>query len=133
MEYTFSNRSLMQLNGVDARLSELMKRAIKVSPIDFGIPTLGGLRTAEEQKRLFDKGVSNCDGYKVKSFHQTGKAIDVYAFVNNKASWDKQHLSLIAGVVLSEAARLQIGVKWGGTFDSKHFNGWDMPHFQLID
>ena len=36
------------------------------------------LRSAEEQNRLYKKGVSGCDGYKKKSRHQYGKAMDIY-------------------------------------------------------
>lgn len=133
MAYQFSQKSLQRLNGVDVQLQELMKRAIAISPIDFGIPQFGGLRTAEDQKDLYEKGLSKCDGYRIKSRHQSGKAVDVYAFVNGKASWDKVHLAVIAGVILGEAKRMQIDMVWGGTFGSKMFKGWDMPHFELKD
>ncbi len=36
------------------------------------------LRSAEEQKRLFQEGVSGCDGYIKRSKHQFGKAMDIY-------------------------------------------------------
>lgn len=36
------------------------------------------LRSKEEQRRLFDKGVSGCDGTIKKSAHQSGKAMDIY-------------------------------------------------------
>jgi hypothetical protein len=35
-------------------------------------------RSPEEQKRLFDLGLSKCDGVKVLSQHQFGKAADIY-------------------------------------------------------
>ncbi len=35
-------------------------------------------RSNEEQKRLFEKGLSKCDGVKVRSRHQDGCAIDIY-------------------------------------------------------
>ena len=129
--FEFSTRSLLRLQGVDEELYKLMKLALSRSPIDFGIPEYGGLRTAEDQKKLFDKGLSKADGTIKKSYHQTGKAVDVFAFVNGKASWDEQHLSLIAGVALSCAKELGLNVTWGGTFGSKEFKGWDRPHFQI--
>ena len=131
--FKFSKRSIERMQGVDDRLVRLMHYALAVSPIDFGIPQYGGLRTPAEQKELFDAGKSKADGTTHKSYHQTGKAIDVYAYINGKASWDNTHLVLIAGVVLSEAKRLGLKVTWGGTFGSKDFNGWDKPHFQLED
>jgi peptidoglycan LD-endopeptidase CwlK len=129
--FEFSTRSLLRLQGVDEELYKLMKLALSRSPIDFGIPEFGGLRTAEDQKKLFDKGLSKADGTIKKSYHQTGNAVDVFAYVNGKASWDEVHLSLIAGVVLSCAKELNLNVTWGGTFGSKEFKGWDMPHFQI--
>lgn len=129
--FEFSTRSLLRLQGVDEELYKLMKLALSRSPIDFGIPEYGGLRTAEDQKKLFDKGLSKADGTIKKSYHQTGNAVDVFAYVNGKASWDEAHLSLIAGVVLSCAKELGLNVTWGGTFGSKEFKGWDRPHFQI--
>jgi len=35
-------------------------------------------RSGEEQHRLFDAGLSKCDGIKVRSKHQTGMAVDIY-------------------------------------------------------
>ncbi|GAB7088924.1 M15 family metallopeptidase [Marinifilum fragile] len=131
MTFTFSKRSLDRLGKVDQRLQQLMHNAIALSPIDFGIPEYGGLRTEEEQQQLYQKGLSKCDGYKIKSYHQTGNAIDIYAYVNGKASWDKIHLAIIAGVILGEANRMNLNVRWGGTFGSDAFKGWDMPHFEL--
>ena len=133
MAFSFSKKSLDRLNQVDTRLQELMQGAIAISPIDFGIPEYGGLRTEEEQQGLYKKGLSKCDGYKIKSLHQTGNAIDLYAYVDGKASWDQVHLAIIAGVVLGEAKRMNLNVRWGGTFGSKIFKGWDMPHFELIN
>ncbi|WP_421921231.1 hypothetical protein [Marinifilum sp.] len=121
-----------RLLQVDPRLQELIKNTIALSPIDFGIPKFGGLRTEKEQEELYRKGLSKCDGYKIKSFHQTGNAIDIYAYINGKASWNKIHLAIIAGVILGEANRMNLNVRWGGTFGSDSFNGWDMPHFELI-
>jgi peptidoglycan L-alanyl-D-glutamate endopeptidase CwlK len=132
MAFTFSKKSMERLQQVDQQLQELMQNAIAVSPIDFGIPEFGGLRTEKEQQQLYEKGLSKCDGYKRKSLHQTGNAIDIYAYVNGKASWDKIHLAIIAGVILSEARRMKLKVRWGGTFGSKTFTGWDMPHFEFI-
>jgi len=35
-------------------------------------------RSTEEQKRLFELGLSKCDGVKIQSKHQVGIAIDIY-------------------------------------------------------
>lgn len=133
MSFKLSQRSLARLNNIDDRMIELAQRSISKSPIDFGIPAYGGMRTAEEQRELFNTQKSKCDGYDKKSRHQSGRAFDVFAYHNYDASWDKVHLALIAGVILSEAKDMGLNVIWGGTFGSKDFHGWDMVHFELID
>jgi peptidoglycan L-alanyl-D-glutamate endopeptidase CwlK len=130
--YKFSNRSLERMNGIDPQLQQLMINAIAKSPIDFGIPEDGGLRTAKRQNELYRARKSQLDGITKKSNHQSGRAVDVYAYLNGSASWDDVHLAIIAGVVLSEAKRMGLNVRWGGTFGSKEFHGWDKPHFELI-
>ena len=127
--FKLGQNSLNNRAGVDPRLIEISDLAISLSNIDFGIPSTGGLRTTEDQAALFTSGVSKADGRKNKSYHQTGKAIDVYAYVDGKASWDKLHLALIAAVMLQAAAQLGYRLKWGGNWKS-----WqDMPHFELED
>lgn len=126
------------MEGVHSELIIIFTEAIKNSPIDFGIPNQGGLRTAGEQNQLFQKKVSKCDGIQNKSKHQSGGALDFYAYVNGKASWNKAHLSMVAGVILTTAKRLKkegkvsFDLKWGGTFNSNRFQGWDMPHFEIV-
>ena len=75
------------MDGVNARLVDVAELALELSPIDFGIPELGGLRNADEQLLLFFNGKSQLDGTKKRSNHQSGKALDVFAYVDGKASW----------------------------------------------
>jgi peptidoglycan L-alanyl-D-glutamate endopeptidase CwlK len=131
--YKFSKRSIQELELINPKLAALMDQAIKRSPIDFGIPNNGGKRTAEKQNELYNKGVSKCDGILKKSYHQSGNAVDVYAYVNGQASWEVEHLCIIAGVVLSIASEMRLKIRWGGTFGSNEFKGWDMPHFEIKD
>jgi len=136
--YHFSQKSKRRLSEVDAELQVVLTEALKVSPIDFGIPSYGGLRTENEQAELFRRvpSVTRCDGVTSKSPHQGGAAIDVYAYVDGKASWDKVHLAIVAGVILATANRMRKKGKitkhilWGGTFGSSTFRGWDFPHFE---
>jgi len=132
-DFKLSQRSLARLEGVDDIMVELAQKVISKSPIDFGIPAHGGLRTAEEQRELFNTQKSKCDGYDKKSRHQSGRAFDVYAYLNGTASWDKVHLGMIAGCILSEANAMGLKVVWGGTFNSNEFHGWDACHFELIE
>ena len=138
MNYQFSKTSIERMKGVHPDLITIFSEAIKNSPIDWGITESGGIRSAGQQNILFQQGVTKCDGIQIKSKHQTGEALDVFAYVNGKASWNKNHLCLIAGVILATAKRLrkegkiQSEVKWGGTFGSDNFQGWDLPHFEIV-
>lgn len=102
--------------------------AIKESPYEFQIPPFGGLRTAEEQHGLFLKKVSKCDGYKNKSYHQTGKAFDIFILINGKATWDKKYYLSVARHIQKVAKeKFNLIVEWGGDFKSF----FDAPHFQI--
>ncbi len=126
--YKLSKRSYERLNGVDAILIAIVTEAIKESPYDFGIPRSGGKRTEEEQYKLFLKGRSKADGFKKKSYHQSGKAFDVFAYVDDAASWDKEHLKPIAEHIIKVAKEdFDIDLEWGGNWRSFK----DMPHFQI--
>jgi|TARA_B110000908_G_scaffold56308_1_gene68549 peptidoglycan L-alanyl-D-glutamate endopeptidase CwlK len=119
--------SLKNREGIDERLIEITDLAISLSNVDFGIPSTGGLRTLDDQVKLFTEGKSKCDGRATKSYHQTGKAVDVYAYVDGKASWDKLDLALVAAAMLQASAELGYELKWGGLWKS-----WqDYPHFEL--
>ena len=137
MCYQFSKKSVERMQGVNPELIIIFTEAIKNSPIDFGIPGLGGIRTAEQQKKLFLAKKSECDGYKNKSFHQSGNALDFYAYVDGSASWSKQHLAMVASVIMTTAKRLKkegkttVDLYWGGQFGSTDFTGWDYPHIEI--
>jgi len=125
--FKLGQNSLNNRSGVDQRLIEISDLAITLSSIDFGIPSSGGLRTTADQALLFTSGVSKADGRTNKSYHQSGRALDVYAYVDGKASWDKLHLAIIATAMLQAAAHLGHKLEWGGLWKS-----WqDMPHFEL--
>jgi len=117
------------MNGIDSRLIEIAELAIKITVIDFGIPADGGVRTAERQKELFIDKKSKADGYVKLSQHQLKKALDVFAYVNGKASWNTEHLAMVAASFLQAASILGYQLEWGGLW--KNFK--DMPHFQLLD
>ncbi|MCS7231757.1 MAG: hypothetical protein RMJ67_06435 [Elusimicrobiota bacterium] len=78
------------------------------------------IRSAEEQKRLFDKGLSKCDGYKIKSKHQLGLAIDIY-LADNKGNiqfnWNKDKAIFYH--------------KYWEQLGGKKMIEWDLPHFEL--
>ena len=125
--FKLSDKSKQRREGIDPRLIEISDLAIQISVIDFGIPGDGGLRTAERQNELFEDGKSKADGYDKLSEHQSGNALDFYAYVDGAASWEPEHLAMVAAAFLQAAAMLGYKLKWGGLW--KSFK--DMPHVQL--
>jgi len=128
--FKLSKRSLSRLNNVEAVLIAIFVDAIKDSPHDFGIPRFGGHRTAEDQHSLYAQRpkITTKDGYKKKSKHQSGRAIDIFAYVDGKATWDPKYYEPIARHIQKVALeQYNIKLRWGG--DWKTFV--DRPHFQL--
>ena len=125
--YKLSKSSAEVLATVNPKLQEIATLALSISVIDFGIPSSGGMRTAEEQFELFNDSRSPLDGYEKESYHQTGNALDFYAYVDGHASWQPEHLSLVACAMLQAASILGYPLEWGGLFRSFK----DMPHLQL--
>jgi peptidoglycan L-alanyl-D-glutamate endopeptidase CwlK len=128
--YKLSKRSLERLQDVDSLLIAIAVDSVRESPYDFGIPLHGGKRTSAEQNALWKlrPKVTNKDGYIKKSYHQSGKAFDIYAYVNGKANWDIEIITAIARHIQKVALnRYKVNLKWGG--DWKNFK--DYPHFQM--
>ena len=136
--FVLSITSRTRMVDVNPDLINITNLAIKLTVIDFGIPADGGIRTAERQKELFDEGVSNADGVINLSNHQSGDALDFYAYVDGKASWESHHLAMVAAAHLQAASMLGIKINWGGFWQRKipKFKngipyGWDMAHIEL--
>lgn len=125
--FKLSDSSKERREGVDPRLIEISDLAIQITVVDFGIPGDGGIRTAQRQNRLFLTGRSKADGYDDLSNHQSGEALDFYAYVDGKASWNTEHLAMVAAAFLQAASMLGYRLKWGGLW--KNFK--DMPHVEL--
>ena len=136
--FRFSKTSNLRRLGVDCRLIQVSDRALEISVIDFGIPKYGGIRTAEEQYRLFLDSKSRADGTNDLSYHQSGKALDFYAFVEGKASWHPGHLAMVAAAFLQAGAEFGYKLTWGGLWlpvkTTKGVpHGWDAGHIQIED
>jgi hypothetical protein len=122
MTFKLSKRSLDRLNGVDDDLVAVVKRAIELTKVDFGVTE--GIRTLDRQRVLFNEGKSKT----MKSKHLIGRAVDVVAYVNGKVSWDKEHYVTISKAFKQAAKELEVSIRWGGDFKS-FFDG---PHYELI-
>lgn len=118
-----SERSLKNLEGVHPKLVEVVKKAIEITHIDFGITE--GVRSIEKQQQLVKDGKSRT----LKSYHLTGKAVDVVAYVDGKVTWEFECYYLIAQAFKQAAKELNVRITWGGDWESFR----DGPHFQIED
>ena len=82
MAFKLSSRSMKKLKGVDEGLVAVVKDAIGITKVDFGVTF--GLRTLEEQKKLYESGRSQT----MKSKHLDGRAVDLVAYFGSDISWE---------------------------------------------
>ena len=142
--YRFSSRSLSRLEYVEPILIKILEEGIKHSPYDFGIPRDGGFRTFRRQEELYargrtteqliKKGIVGIEGrpdksritWTLKSSHMTGRAFDIYAYVDGQASWDLKYLEPIARHLQEVALKHGVILNWG-----QDLWGKDGAHFQI--
>ena len=120
MAFKLSKRSLARLEGVDERMVRVVKTAISVSTIDFGV--IQGLRTIEEQRELVAKGASQT----MKSKHIDGLAVDLMAYVGSRGSWELTLYDNLADAMKIAAEEEDVQVRWGAAWhinDIREFDG----------
>jgi len=119
--FKFSQRSENNLKGVNPDLVKIVRRALQLSPVDFGVTE--GLRTVERQRQLVAAGKSQT----MNSRHISGHAVDVFAYPTSAGSWEWKYYEQIATAFKQAAKELNIPVEWGGDWKTLK----DGPHFQL--
>lgn len=118
--FKLSNKSLEKLVGVDEQLVIVVKRAIEITTIDFGV--IEGLRTEARQKQLVASGASQT----LKSKHIEGRAVDLMAYVDGRASWELNLYDNIADAVRQAAKEHKVKVRWGAAWHIDDISAW--PH-----
>lgn len=118
MTYQLSDRSLERLKGVDADLVKVVKRAIELTRVDFGV--VEGIRTVERQTELVNSGASKT----MKSRHITGEAVDLMAYLSGRASWELSLYDDIADAMREAAIELQVPIRWGGAWHVDDIRAW---------
>lgn len=119
--YKLSNRSENNLIGIHPDLLCVVRRALQITSVDFGV--IEGLRTRERQQQLVKSGASQT----MNSRHLTGHAIDLFAYPTATGSWEWKYYEQLSAAMKAAAKELNISLEWGG--DWKTFK--DGPHFQL--
>lgn len=110
--WKLSKRSVSRLEHVDARLVAVTARALRLSPIDFGVTC--GLRTIQEQEALVNAKKSQT----MKSRHLDGMAVDIVCYVDGKVSWDFHHYKIVAQAFAEASRELDVDIRWGGAWTS---------------
>ena len=119
MAFKLSKRSLGRLEGVDERMVRVVKTAITVSKIDFGV--ICGLRTVEEKRELVAKGASQT----MKSKHIDGLAVDLMAYIGGRASWELNLYDDIADAMKIAADEENVQIRWGAAWHINDMREWD--------
>lgn len=118
MSFTLSQRSLNNLTGVQPALVAVVKRAIQITKVDFGVTE--GVRTVMRQKELFDRGATQT----MNSRHLTGHAVDLVAYIGDRVSWELNLYDDIADAMKQAAIELDTPIKWGGAWTVNDIRKW---------
>jgi len=110
MGFSLSSRSLKKLEGINETLIEVVKEAIQLTKVDFGVTF--GMRTLEEQQKLFDSGRSQT----MKSKHLEGRAVDLVAYFGSDISWELNIYDDICDAMAEAARRNTLALKWGAAW-----------------
>jgi peptidoglycan LD-endopeptidase CwlK len=118
-DFKLSQRSLDTLEGVNPYLVGVVKRAIEITKVDFGV--IEGLRTPERQRDLVQAGASQT----MFSKHIQGKAVDLMAYIGSRASWELNLYDDIADAMKRAAQELQVPIRWGGAWNVPDIRDWE--------
>jgi len=151
MTFALSQRSLNNLVGVDKRLVQVVHLAIELTKVDFAV--IEGVRTLQRQRELFDKGASQV---REGGTHVQGRAVDLMAYIDDRASWELNLYDDIADAMKAAAIEFDVPLRWGAAWTVKDIRKWqgtmasamnayiderrkqgqrpfiDGPHFELV-
>ena len=99
-----------KLEGVNEGLVAVVKDAIGITKVDFGVTF--GLRTLEEQKKLYESGRSQT----MKSKHLEGRAVDLVAYFGSDISWELNVYDDICDAMAEAARKNDVAIKWGAAW-----------------
>lgn len=129
--WVLSLRSRERLLSVKPKLAQTVKRALELSPIDFGVSE--GKRTLERQKLLVSQGASQT----MKSKHLIGEAVDLVGYIDGHVSWEMSIYSKIADAMRQAATENDVSIRWGGAWQVRdirlHIGSMDEAQDAYID
>jgi peptidoglycan L-alanyl-D-glutamate endopeptidase CwlK len=118
MSFELSQRSLERLEGVEDSLVLVVKRAIQLTKVDFGVSE--GLRSVPRQMELVARGASKT----MKSKHIDGLAVDLVAYISGRVSWELNLYDDIADAMAAAAKEHGVTIRWGGAWHIDDIGTW---------
>jgi peptidoglycan L-alanyl-D-glutamate endopeptidase CwlK len=122
--FKLSQRSLSKLDGVHPDLVAVVKRAIEITDVDFGVTY--GVRTLSEQKELVAQGRSQT----MKSKHLIqgdgySHAVDLVAYSGSNVVWELNVYDNICDAMARAAEELEVPIKWGAAWSEGDIRYYD--------
>jgi len=132
MTFKLSQKSLDRLDGVHDDLISIVKEAITLSKVDFGV--ICGTRTKSEQAALVKSGASKTMNSRHLPQASTGKshAVDLMAYVGSRASWELNLYDDIADAIKQACINQSKQVTWGAAWHQK-LNEWNGTSEELMN
>ena len=119
MSFELSQRSLDRLDGVEDSLVVVVKRAIQLTKVDFGVSE--GLRSVARQTELVARGASKT----MNSKHIDGLAVDLVAYISGRVSWELNLYDDIADAMAAAAREYEVTIRWGGAWHVDDIGNWE--------
>ena len=119
MAFKLSSRSEGRLEGINPKLIAVVKTAITLTKVDFGVTC--GMRTVEEQEKLVASGASQT----MKSKHLEGRAVDLVAYIGPNVTWSLNKYDEIADAMAAAAKQKGVALKWGAAWTVGNIAEWD--------
>ena len=122
--FSLSKRSLSKLEGVHPELVNVVKLAITLTKVDFGVTY--GVRTRAEQEDLVKAGRSQTN----KSYHLLhtdgfAHAVDLMAYCSGKACWELNVYDDLCDAMKDASKQLgNIPIKWGAAWSEGHIRSY---------
>ncbi len=131
MSYTLGKRSRAELEGVHPDLIRVIKRAIQISAVDFGV--IDGIRLMKEQLEYVRQGVSKTlESKHLPQADGLGHAGDLVPYINGKYRWELKPLVKVARAMKQAAEELDINIRWGGCWQKLNGDTRD-PEQMVLD
>jgi peptidoglycan L-alanyl-D-glutamate endopeptidase CwlK len=118
MTFQLSKRSHDRLFGVNPKLVAVVKQAIKLTTVDFGVTE--GLRTVQTQEAYVKAGKSQT----MDSKHIGGNAVDLVAYVDGRVSWELNLYDNIAEAMREAALEVELPLRWGAAWNVPDICKW---------